>query len=129
MPASYGKGSKGKATRLHSRLVREANNFKCQRCGRGRDDEVQLQCAHIISRHVIQTRTDLDNAFCLCASCHWYFGRWPIEFALFVFDKIGEDKYHELKAKAESGAKVDWDLEVERLQGVVDEGSSGVPGK
>lgn len=77
-----------------------------------------MHCAHIISRHVAATRTDEKNAFCLCASCHWYFGKWPVEFAKFVFAKIGEEGYESLLSKATSGKgkKVDWSAEVERLE-------------
>jgi 5-methylcytosine-specific restriction endonuclease McrA len=118
MPASYGKKDKGKATRLHSKLVRAMHDFQCQRCGRTPADDVQLHCAHIISRHVVATRVDETNAFCLCASCHFFFGKWPVEFAKFVFDKIGSDEYERLFKIAQEGIgkKVDWASEVDRLE-------------
>lgn len=124
MSASYGKGDRGKATKLHSKFVRTRAGWACERCGRSIGDTApsgklvkQLHCAHIISRHVAATRTDETNAFCLCASCHWYFGKWPIEFAKFVFDRIGEDAYDVLLVKAEAGKgqRVDWAAELERL--------------
>ena len=114
-----GKGAKGKATRLHSEIVRSRVNYTCENCGKTRS-EGQIQCAHIISRHMVATRTDEENAFALCASCHWYFGKWPIEFARFVFSRIGEDGYDRLAEKATEGKgkKVDWDAEVERLNAI-----------
>lgn len=117
MPASSGKGLRGKATRLHSLYVRQRANFVCENCGKTRE-EGQIQCAHIISRHWGATRTDETNAFALCASCHWYFGKWPLEFAKFVITEIGSDAYEDLKLKAErgKGKKVDWGAEVVRLQ-------------
>ncbi len=126
-----GKGAKGKATRLHSLFVRQRANYICEHCGRKshpRDPKTgkivkteetgQIQCAHIISRHMVATRTDEMNAFALCSKCHWHFGKWPIEFAEFVYSKIGKDEYDRLseKAKAGKGVKVDWDAEVARLE-------------
>jgi hypothetical protein len=139
MGATYGKGDRGKATKLHSEYVRARAGSVCQRCGRGRGDIApsgkpvkQIHCAHVISRNVAATRTDENNAFCLCASCHWYFGKWPVEFALFVFDCIGRDGYNKLFAKAEAGKglRVDWSSEVQRLQGKLSEldVARGMPG-
>ena len=129
MSASYGKGDRGKATKLHSKLVRARADNRCERCGRTRGDinpdtgkEVkQIHCAHIISRNVPATRTAENNAFCLCASCHWYFGKWPVEFAKFVFEHIGEGGYEALlfKATRGKGKKVDWAGEVKRLESLL----------
>ena len=79
-----------------------------------------MQCAHIVSRTYSHTRTDEDNAICLCGKCHFYFSKWPIEFAEFVFEKIGKAAYLKLKEKAESGVgvKMDWSAELVRLQNV-----------
>ncbi len=112
----HGKGDKGKATRLHSVYVRTRAGFTCENCGKTRE-EGQIQCAHIISRHWTATRTDENNAFSLCASCHWFFGKWPLEFAKFVYSKIGEEEYERLaeKARQGKGKKVDWASEIERL--------------
>lgn len=127
MSASYGKGARGKATKLHSKIVRERVGYVCERCGKTRD-EGQIQCAHIISRNYGGTRTDERNAFALCASCHWYFGKWPVEFARFVFDQVGHVLYDELKAKAEDnkGKKLDWEAELERLKELENALNSGV---
>ena len=43
------------------------------------------------------------------------FTRWPMEFAEFVFDRVGIAKYQELRASAESDGKVDWVAEYEQL--------------
>ena len=127
MAVKYGKGAKGKAIKLHSLVVRTRSEFKCDRCGveRGADrvnprtkkvTKVSIQCAHIITRIQLATVTDERNAFSLCASCHWYFGKWPIEFALFMIEKHGSfDIYNALKDKVECGYVPDWDEEIERL--------------
>lgn len=120
VPVSYGKKLKGKATRLHSLYVRMRANYTCQRCGKTRE-EGQIQCAHIISRQLVATRTDERNAFALCASCHHYFSKWPIEFAKFVEETVGLDLYDELKALTEAKHKPDWEQEVERLESLIEQ--------
>lgn len=122
MAVGYGKGANKKATKLHSVYVRTRAEWQCERCGRKVGDVApsgklvkQMQCAHIITRHNPRTRTDENNAFCLCASCHWYFGKWPIEFARFVFSKMPEEEYDRLFEKANSDLVMDWDSEVDRL--------------
>lgn len=87
---------KDKATRLHSLVVRARG--ACEKCGD--TNPATLQCAHIISRARIHTRTDERNAFCLCAKDHWFFTNNPVEFGLFVLDRIGEDAYQGLREKA-----------------------------
>ena len=111
----YGKGDKGKATRLHALITRA--HGKCLRC----ENTQTLQCAHIISRKYSQTRTDLDNAFCLCAACHAYFTDNPVEFGQFTIDQIGESNYDLLLEKRRSIAKMDWAVEAARLAEIVKE--------
>jgi predicted restriction endonuclease len=106
----YGKGAKGKATKLHALIVRAHGS--CLKCG----TDQTLQCAHIISRKYSWTRTDLDNAFCLCASCHAYFTDHPVDFGQFTIDQIGDDNYTALLRKRQSTDKVDWDVEAKRLE-------------
>ena len=106
----YGKGPKGKATRLHALITRA--HGECMRCG----NTHALQCAHIISRKYSWTRTDLDNAFCLCASCHMYFTDNPVDFGQFTIDQIGDDNYTALLRKRQSTDKFDWDVEAKRLE-------------
>jgi len=78
-----------------------------------------LQCAHIVSRKYSATRTDLDNAFCLCAGCHWHYTLNPAEFRPFVTTMIGEKKYLELYHRAHKGVKSNvafWQGELDRLR-------------
>src|SRR5690606_26286582 len=90
---------KAEATALHSRLIR-AQGY-CERCGdQWQSTGSKLECAHIVSRRYSRTRTDLDNAFCLCSRCHMRFTEWPLEFAEFVIERIGEAKYRALVEKA-----------------------------
>jgi len=111
----YGTGDKGKATRLHALITRD--HGECIRC----HYTEALQCAHIISRKYSHTRTDLDNAFCLCASCHMYFTDNPVEFGQFTIDQIGEDNYDLLLEKRRQLTKVDWSIEAARLHSIAKE--------
>lgn len=110
----YGKGLKGRATRLHSLVVRSRG--ACENCGER--DYSKLQCAHVISRRYNATRTDEAAAFCLCWKCHHHFTGWPLEFAAFVEKKLGADTYEQMKAKAQAGVKANdafWKAECDRL--------------
>ncbi len=64
-----------KLDKLFSKIVR----FKgyCEKCGR----TTNLQCAHIYSRSNKNMRWDFENAVCLCASHHLFWGhKEPAEF-------------------------------------------------
>lgn len=108
----YGTKAKGKATKLHSLIVRSRGI--CESCGE--TDYAKLQCAHIVSRRYSSTRTLEKNAFALCQRCHMHFTAWPIEFAHFVESKIGKESYAVLKQMAQKVTKMDWDEEAARLQ-------------
>lgn len=118
MAVAYGKGPKGKATRLHSLVVRKRG--RCQRCG----STANLQCAHIIGRKFSATRTDENNAWCLCASCHARFTDHPDEHMAFVAETIGMDAFDVLKRKALDNSRPwresMWQEEVDRLQAIID---------
>lgn len=107
------KGLKGKCDEIFGKIIRSKG--ACERCGR-RPPDVQLQTAHIISRRYSATRTDENNAFCLCAADHRYYTDWPKEFSDFVTEKLGDENYQRLKAKAQAVTKVDWSIELERLK-------------
>ena len=111
----YGTGDKGKATRLHALITRDFG--KCMKCAATE----ALQCAHIISRKYSWTRTDLDNAFCLCASCHMTFTDNPVEFGKFTIEQIGEENYYALYRKRERIDKMDWEEEANRLREIAKE--------
>lgn len=98
------KGATKKADTLFSQLIRSLGH--CENCGRTYA-EVQLQCAHWIGRRFRNTRWDPDNAFCLCARCHFYFGDHPTEFGRWAIARRGEDTYARLREAAEQTSKVD----------------------
>lgn len=111
----YGKGLRGKATKLHAEIVRSRG--RCENCG----GTSTLQCAHIIPRRYAATRTDLANAYCLDARCHMRFTEHADEWMAFVDRTIGREEFDRLKAKAEAGVKANdafWQGEIDRLSGV-----------
>src|SRR5687768_5366455 len=92
---------------------------RCENCGDDwRTTGSKLECAHIISRRYANTRTMEANAFCLCSRCHMRFTEWPLEFAAFVVEQIGQDYYDQLQALAHDPRKMDWYDELERLRTV-----------
>lgn len=108
---------KRKATALHSQFVR-ARDGKCVRCGAMTG---QLQCAHIISRRYAATRTDEQNAVCLCAVCHRRLTEHPHEHVAFFTMWLGSwDAYQALIDKADAGKdtvmrSAFWQDEIDRL--------------
>lgn len=114
--SAYGKGLRGKATRLHSLVIRSRG--RCENCG----GVSNLQAAHIIPRRYAATRTDEANAFCLDAKCHMRFTEHADEWMAFVDSTIGRAEYDRLKAKAMAGVKANdlfWQEEIERLEGLL----------
>jgi hypothetical protein len=119
MSSLYGKGAKGRATRLHSLVVRARG--ACENCGRSD----QLQCAHIVTRRRNATRTDEQAAFCLCSGCHMTYTHDPLQWVDFVVSKIGREAYDAIQAKsldASFKAKESfWLAECERLSALLKE--------
>lgn len=111
--------ARNKADVIFSKLVRAVG--RCERCGR----VDQLQCAHWLSRRYSNTRTDLDNAFCLCASCHRYFTADPTAWTDWCLDRRGRATYIRLRAAANRPSWVHWPTELERLRAVAS--TTGVP--
>lgn len=72
----------------------------CERCGPLKyHDYSLLQCAHIYSRTYKSVRFDLLNLLCLCASCHFWAHKNPIDFGEWVKDHIGLANYTILKQR------------------------------
>ncbi len=69
----------------------------CERCGNPR----MLQCCHIYSRSNRAVRWDMThNLLCLCAGCHFFAHKNPLEFAKFVNNFLGEEGVKELTRKS-----------------------------
>src|SRR5690606_38340030 len=90
--------------------------------------EVQLQCAHWISRRYRNTRWAPDNAFSLCAGCHMWFSDHPTEFGRCAIGMRGEETYQRLREAAEQGRELAVEDEIDILEeplAAVDVGSGG----
>lgn len=115
--AVYAKGSKGRADRLFSQYIR-ARDGVCVECG----STDNLQCAHILSRRFNNTRTDENNAVTLCARHHMFFTGEPVEWGLWVVERMGREAYDELFQKAHAirpWRESDWKAECARLEGLI----------
>lgn len=102
MTVATGKGAKAKADRLFSQIIRSEG--KCQRCG----STYGLQCAHILGRTFSWTRVHLDNAWCLCGTCHYKVDNYADEKMSLVEATIGLDLYYDLVRLSQCRDKFDW---------------------
>lgn len=89
----YGKGDKGAATELHSKIVR-ARYGRCLHCGVWDDKPGFMQAAHVLGRSASWTRTWSPNLICLCAPCHARFENDPPGFTEALKAMAG-DRYDE----------------------------------
>lgn len=113
MPKSNQKAAKNKADALFSLIVRSIGY--CEVCGVS-GSMAQLQCAHWIGRTASNTRTDFDNAFSLCARCHFAMTDDPTAWSEWAIAKRGRETYQRLREAANEHSKMDWPAEVERLK-------------
>lgn len=88
-----------------SDLVRERADWTCERCeevdheGQAKGKSMRMQCSHVYGRKHNSTRYELDNLFCLCATCHAYLETRPIEHAAFARSKLGDVRFEWLQQK------------------------------
>ena len=105
--------AKNKADIVFSKIIRSVG--RCEMCGTT-GDRVQLQCAHWISRRYSNIRTDFDNAFCLCALCHFTMTGDPTAWSEWAVSKRGWPTYWRLREAGYKPASVDWPAELLRLR-------------
>lgn len=119
----YGKGLKGRATKLHSLVVRARGVCEC--CG---DTYYpNLQCAHIVTRSRNATRTDENAALCLCRSCHMRFTHDGLEWVRFVDAYLGAGTHDEIQRRSKGGVKANdafWQGEIDRLSALLKENAA-----
>lgn len=80
-----------------SDLIREANNWQCQRCGiisehgRTTGKDAGIHVSHFNGRgNGNMSRYDSDLLFCLCAACHSFVETRPLEHTRFAQSIVGE---------------------------------------
>lgn len=106
------KYTKAKADTLFSKIVRLRDRC-CVICG----TMDNLQCAHGFTRNHYPTRWDEDNAWALCRGHHVYYTHQPILWDDWMREKLGDEKYQELRMKAiGTTGRTDYKELIERLE-------------
>lgn len=113
MSKSLQRIAKNKADVLFARLIRSAG--ACEYCG-ATPPNVKLECCHWLSRRFSNTRTDFDNAFCLCSAHHRYFTADPTAWTDWAISQRGRATYDRLREAANKHSEIDWPQELARLQ-------------
>jgi len=94
------------ADKLFSEMIRQRDGWACRNCGSIKHP----QCAHIVSRRYRATRWSMDNAVCLCRSCHLKYTYDPLGWEAWVEERFPVGRLDELKMRALAGvAHVDYD--------------------
>lgn len=90
-----------KIDKLFSLMVRERDNWTCQRCGKYYPEGSRqgLHCSHIFSRRHRSTRWEPLNAVAHCFSCHQYLGGNPVLFNDWARDYLGNETVDMLTEK------------------------------
>ena len=88
---------------------------RCDFCGKSRHVAV-LQCLHGFSRRYRGTRWEEDANFCLCSGCHVMFTYDPIAWDNWMRAVWGDEKYWEVRRRAQAITKPDKQAIYERLK-------------
>jgi len=100
------KGEKNKLDALASEMCKKHSNRMCVRCGKRSPNPDNLneglQWCHVITRGMLSLRWNLKNCLCLCASCHFWGHKYPIDFSLWLIKNFGEEWYCKLKQTPKS---------------------------
>jgi late competence protein required for DNA uptake (superfamily II DNA/RNA helicase) len=84
-----------------SRMIRERDNWTCQRCGKEHSPSSRgLHSAHMFTRRTRSARLDPDNACALCYGCHQHLDSHPEEKTGFWVGRIGIERFDSLSARA-----------------------------
>jgi len=84
---------KNKLDKLFSAKIR-SKGF-CERCGK----TTTLQTSHIYSRSYLRLRWVEENATCMCAGCHFWWHKNPVDAIEWVAQIRDLDKLKEIKRK------------------------------
>lgn len=95
---------------LWRELVKKNADGKCERCGR---EGKYLNCHHIFSRSRKSVRWDESNGCLLCAGCHSLRNdsahKSPLEFSDWIRARRGEKWYQDLRIRANTPQKPDYE--------------------
>ena len=107
---------------LWSRIIKERDGWRCQRCGGYYPHGGKgIQAAHIVSRRHANTRHELMNGVCLDTGCHLFFHAHPFEFVEFAKKRLGTKKYEELRKKSLSTGKPDREVILAKLEAALEQ--------
>jgi len=120
-----------------SRVVRESNDWTCERCGSKHERGSQgMHNSHIFSRRYRTIRWSKDNTQSLCYPCHSWFGGNPADSGYWITELLGEEHMAMLREKRDSRVKVSkleekeiakhYRSELKRIESLRDEGVTGV---
>ena len=110
------------------RQVKERAGWKCECCGKSKEQGYRLHTHHLIHRNRHFFRHNLNNGICLCARCHsfdstfsahctpWTFDNW-----LRVYRPIQWLWFEKNRNKTFPGLKINYDEVLETLKGQSDE--------
>lgn len=79
-----------------SNAIRLNKDHICEHCGNG---SRKMECAHIYSRRHKSIRWDVQNALCLCFTCHLHFTGNPLDFTAWLEDYLGQGALDILREK------------------------------
>lgn len=97
---SFGGIKRTPADIAFSKVVREAADYTCERCGINlRHSPHIMDLSHYFGRRNKSTRFEPLNAFCLCRGCHNNLGDSPHDHKQFVLNQLGEGAYQILLEK------------------------------
>ena len=109
---TWGGIKRDKIDAITSDLVRERNEWTCQRCnficpdGPATGKSRRVENSHFIPRRHQATRYDPDNCDCLCKKCHQYFTEDNTgEYAAWKRSDLGDDRYDALIKRGQSICK------------------------
>lgn len=89
------------ADRKFSKLIRERDNWTCQRCGKQYVPPTNaLHSAHNFTRRIKATRLDEFNAISLCYGCHQFVDSHADEKERLFRAQFGDEAYEATAAKA-----------------------------
>ncbi len=84
-----------------SKMIRERDNFTCQRCGKQHDrSSMGLHCAHNFTRRTKITRFEPENALALCYGCHQYVDSHSAEKEALFRLRFGNESYDRIAGLA-----------------------------
>lgn len=124
------------ADKAFSDCLREAHDYTCQHCGKNnRHNPQACHLSHFYGRRGRSTRWYKENATCLCAGCHNYFGEHPYEHTQFIIDELGQGLFDILTERARRPMKVSKEQEKEiaahyrgQLKDILEKRKNGIDG-